>query len=115
MTTTATVGHHTRPAASERLPRREARSRAASWRLGLGQRLALPPHAAALTDHAAQHVVRHLDAAQVEAVLNAQQAAVDQHGERPSALAPAAAKPLLHPFLGDALAVSRNRSGARLQ
>src|SRR6266576_3486414 len=50
--------------------------------LGLIARRALEPQIAARLDDAAEHVVRELDPAQVEALLDAQQPPVDERGER---------------------------------
>ena len=70
---------------------------------GLLELLALAPDATAGPDDTAQHVVGDFHPAHVEAVLDAQQPAVDQQGER-LGRRPGGDKALAHAFLGHALA-----------
>ncbi len=71
--------------------------------LGLLERLALEPQLAARLDHAAQHVVRELDAAHVEPLLDAQQPPVHERGQRIGRGA-GIGEGLEHALLGQALA-----------
>ena len=71
-----------------------------------GLRLALEPRVTAPPDHRREHVVRELHAPQVQALLDAEQAAVDQLRQRVVRRA-GRGEPLAHAFLRDALAVAR--------
>ena len=74
--------------------------------LGHFKRFALVAQVAACGDHAAQHVVREFRAAQVEPLLDAQQAPVDQRGERVGRGA-GGGEGLQHALFGQALAEAR--------
>ena len=73
--------------------------------LGLVARLALVSQVAARAHHAAQDVVRELDAAHVEAFLDAQQSTIDELGERVG-FGARRCQGLRNALLGEALAIA---------
>ena len=91
----------------QRLSRRPlARALRFQLPLGLVARVALEPQVAAGLHHAAEHVVGELDAADVEALLDAQQAPVDQLRQRAGRRA-RRGEELGEALLGEVLAVAR--------